>query len=368
MKHRMNLLAGLVMLLVVTACTAAPGETRPVIPTVMDTSTEKTASAHVVDIESTAMSAAGQPAGLSGIQAQVDYEIRQPASLPDGYVLENVTLHGQTRSVCLQYRHPDEQDSVLFIAQGPVELAPPLEKITGWPDYSVYNEPEEIGGAEKGQRVSGWRRADWACTNEAENEKTPYSFTLAPRYSWVDGTLQFDLFSASRGCRFPGGLTRLDLIQLAEDLTGESTHPADELDPECLLSVADVETLTGMDIREPTALPENMAFYYATYEKETDASVILHYYHEQHPDMGDFFRISMDGDPFPFALSTCDDSTAEVCEVIPDGTSAIVYQYYNPTEQLDWEMDGVFYSLFRNAGEPGKIYKEELLGVINSMK
>ena len=151
-------------------------------------------------------------------------------------------------------------------------------------------------------------------------------------------------------------------------MTGESTHPADELDPECLQSVADVEKLTGIDIKEPSYLPENVVFYYATYEEETDSSIILHYYHDQHPDMGDFFRISQDSEPFPFSITTCDDTSAEACEVLQSGTVPVVYQYYNPTEQLDWMMDGVYYSLFRNAGEPGKVYREDLMSIINSMK
>jgi hypothetical protein len=49
------------------------------------------------------------------------------------------------------------------------------------------------------------------------------------------------------------------------------------------------------------------------------------------------------------------------------GITPVVYQFSGASERLSWQSNGFFFSLFRSAGEPGKVYKDELLRIVESM-
>jgi len=350
------------MLLLLAACTPQPTATGMPAAVQMPQPT---------DIPATEPPApTGTPDPLAEIEARAGFDIQEPAGvLPEGYGLEDVTLDEATGSVCLQYRYAAEGgDSVLFIAQGPIESAPAMEVIPDLPEYLLQREAVSIGGAENSSQVTGYRRSAWACAEAAAQEVTTYSYAVAPRLTWEVGSIQFDLYSTSGGCATPGGLTNLGLLRVAESLTGNSTHPASELDPECLLSVADVESLAGFDVIEPASLPEDVAFYYATYEEAAGPTVTLLYLHEQHPDMGRFFQITQAQEAPTFLVESCEGVTSEVCEVLQVGEVSVVYLSFGPSEQLDWQADGFYFSLFRSAGEPGKDYKDMLLEIVGSMR
>ena len=298
------------------------------------------------------------------------FAVKEPdGSLLEGYILESATVDEGTKSVCLQYRHTGTNgDSLLLIAQGPLELTPRLELIPDLPEYLVSQEKVDIGGAENSIHTTGWRRSAWACSEAAEKEKTQFSYAVAPWLTWEAQGNQFDLYSASGGCETPGGMTNLDLLRLAESLTGQSTHPADELDADCLHSIADAEKMAGFDVKEPGYLPEDVSFYYATVEEAPNPTVTLLFLHEAHPDMGRFFQITQAQDAPPFFLTSCDGAGSDSCEMLQVGDTPLVYQSTAPSEQLDWQAGEYFFSLFRSAGEPGKVYKEDLLKVVDSIK
>jgi len=50
------------------------------------------------------------------------------------------------------------------------------------------------------------------------------------------------------------------------------------------------------------------------------------------------------------------------CEKI--GDMVVKYRLSTPTESLIWDVDGFSFQLLRTAGEPNKIYKDELLKVV----
>jgi len=310
----------------------------------------------------------GSEIDLDELSAAVGYEILQPVYLPDGYILEKASVDEPSQSICLQYRHMAAQDSILFIAQGPSSLAPPLEMVEGWPEYAFLREAVSIGGSQDSFHVSGWRRLAWACSQAAEAETTPYSYALAPRFTWEAQDQIYEIYSASGGCGTTGGVTILDLLRVAEGLTGVSTHPLDELDMECLHSATDAEELAGFDVKEPSYLPPDVAFYFASYDESTDPVVVLRFLHLKHSNMGSFFQIEQYTKAPSFYMESCEGLSDETCEVLQVGTLSVVYQFFDPTERLDWFEDGVYFSLFRNAGDPGKIYKDELLKVIESMR
>ena len=174
--------------------------------------------------------------------------------------------------------------------------------------------------------MAGLRRKAWACSTAAELENTRFSFALAPWLTWQSEGQQFDLYSASGGCATPGGMTHLDLLRVAENLTGQSTHPADELDPDCLRSVAEAEELAGFDVQEPATLPEKARFYFATFAKAPEPSVTLLFLHEDHPDMGRFFQITQFTKAPPYLLSSCEQAGSNPCETLQVGDTRVVYQ------------------------------------------
>lgn len=93
----------------------------------------------------------------------------------------------------------------------------------------------------------------------------------------------------------------------------------------------------------------------------------LLFLHDEHPDMGRFFQIIEAKGKSPFFTESCE-GLDNPCETIRVGSTAVVYQTLGTNEQLDWESNGIFFSLFRSAGEPGKLYKDDLLKVVEGLK
>jgi DNA-binding CsgD family transcriptional regulator len=135
-------------------------------------------------------------------------------------------------------------------------------------------------------------------------------------------------------------------------------------------TLSEVEKLAGFDFKEPTYLPTGVFFDHAIYRKSPYPHVILYYklVHETYGDLGAFFQIvqapQVEVPPNPTACGL----TGSDCEIIPIGDVMVKYRLTSPTESLIWDMNGFSFNLLRTAGEPNKIYKGELLKVIESMK
>jgi len=154
------------------------------------------------------------------------------------------------------------------------------------------------------------------------------------------------------------------------------THPAakptltlavsEPLPTEPPYTIADVEKLSGLDVKEPTYLPKGVVFDFATYQPPPSLSVTLHFkfVHETYGDMGAFFQIVQ----APQAEALTDPNACGDCEIIPLDGISVLYLFTDPTESLTWTADGFSFLLVRTAGEPNKIYKDELLKVVESLK
>jgi hypothetical protein len=82
--------------------------------------------------------------------------------------------------------------------------------------------------------------------------------------------------------------------------------------------------------------------------------------------MGRFFQIVQTQDS-TFFVNSCDPSSSDICEMLQVGNTPVVYQFSGASERLSWQSNGFFFSLFRSAGEPGKVYKDDLLRIVESM-
>ena len=65
--------------------------------------------------------------------------------------------------------------------------------------------------------------------------------------------------------------------------------------------------------------------------------------------------------------NACGNSGNE-CEIVQIGAMDVKYRPSPRTESLMWDLDGFSFQLLRTAGEPDKIYKDELLKVVGSLK
>lgn len=135
-------------------------------------------------------------------------------------------------------------------------------------------------------------------------------------------------------------------------------------------TIAEVEQLAGFDVKEPTYLPVGVAFDFATYQEAPHPIAILHFkmVHPTYGDMGAFFQIAQESQAEASANSAACAGTGNTCELLQVGDMNVNYYFTPPTESLSWTASEFSFVLTRIAGEPNKIYKDELLKVAGSMK
>lgn len=135
-------------------------------------------------------------------------------------------------------------------------------------------------------------------------------------------------------------------------------------------TMAEVEELAGFDVKEPGYLPAGVSFDYAAYQGSPFARVTLHYklVHETYGDMGAFFQIVQEPQTEAMPNPTACGESGNECETVQIGDLVVNYRLTDPTESLMWDADGFSFQLLRTAGEPEKIYKDELLKVAGSLK
>ena len=135
------------------------------------------------------------------------------------------------------------------------------------------------------------------------------------------------------------------------------------------LTIPEVEELAGFDVKEPAYLPTGVSFDYATYQESPSPNVTLHFkfVHETYGDMGAFFHIVQEPQATAAPNPAACGASGNECEIVQIGDLAVNYRLTNPTESLMWNVNGFSFQLLRTAGEPDKIYKDELLKVVESM-
>jgi hypothetical protein len=165
------------------------------------------------------------------------------------------------------------------------------------------------------------------------------------------------------------------VVGCAPASTPETTQELEVIIDNGPYTLAEVEEMSDLDVSEPSYLPAGVSFDFATYQ-QTSVPVVISQFklvHEQYGDMGQFFQIGQKAQKgIPASAVSCGDNT-EGCEVIQVGSLQVVYHLYSTetagvsTEGLDWYKDGFSYRLLRTSGEPNKIYKDELIKVMQSM-
>jgi hypothetical protein len=210
---------------------------------------------------------------LAEVEAAAGYPVLTPASLPDGYAFDHALFSSARNCVCLYYQTPlitnnpvyqgFPLDPPLVIIQSPTaalptdgDLSPRLESETM--DIAEVS----VGGAEGGKArfVSGDLKLEHWCGGYSQ-------MGVNAGLLWTSGGKSFQVYF-SGGMGMPGLLGRLDLIRIAESMTGVSTVPADQLDPEHLRTIDEVRRAAWFTPLFPTLLPEGVTFWYSIITEE----------------------------------------------------------------------------------------------------
>lgn len=135
-------------------------------------------------------------------------------------------------------------------------------------------------------------------------------------------------------------------------------------------TVAVIETLAGFDVKEPAYLPTGVAFDFATYKQPPHPNATIHFkmIHETYGYMGAFFQIVQEPQAEALPNPTACGVSGNDCETVQIGGLVVQYRLNGQTDFLLWEADGFSFHLMRTAGEPNKIYKDELLKVAGSLE
>lgn len=185
------------------------------------------------------------------------FPVKTPADLPKGWNENYFTVEPETGFVCLSYFSDgsmDREHPRLFLRQSistPPSSLPPSDPKS----QNFRQETVAVGGADDGgQYTRGFFIApknacggisEFSAMNEALTwQADGYSFEI---FGEVDN---FSSFS----------VTQMDLVRMAESLTGVSTIPKDQPDPGHLWSLAEVEQYTGQHVLSPAVLPETYGF------------------------------------------------------------------------------------------------------------
>ncbi len=206
---------------------------------------------------------------LADAEAQAGFEFSEPDWLPAGFIPQKVTYSSQHNSIC-QYSYTSADTPQLSgLVLGKSGWAMPAVK--DLQTKATYNGQEvkiaisqqdmEITGADNGEGlfIETGLQVDAFCGGQP---------TSANRVLlWQKDAHTYAIFAPLDANDGRGFVTVKEMKRLAESLNGFST-PTDTieaLDPERLLSVKDVESLTGLDIHLPSLMLSNLRFDHISY-------------------------------------------------------------------------------------------------------
>lgn len=226
------------------------------------------------------------PKGISEVEQEAGFDIIQPSWLPEGYQFEAATYLSDSKTVCLEYRHPSDQpyDSPsnhtapsLTIAESVTELLPNPDSLVvdGLRPDQIYLEMEylRVGGAkaEKGLYAYGSLNPSKICGSQSYQNQV-LLIQMEGMNLLISAQKEGPMGSARNW------LTRQEMVRLAESITGVRTVGESQLDPEFLTSIQDIRQLASFSLKFPTKLPEGMNLTYGQVLIEgTVEKVVLHY-------------------------------------------------------------------------------------------
>jgi hypothetical protein len=205
---------------------------------------------------------------LAQAEALAGFQLLVPDKLPrDEYTFSHASYSPNTHTVCLVYSHPEDYGTSLSIAETNSGSFPALEDLfLSWPNYGWHFSAEilKVGGGlgGYGQLFKGSLNYDQFCIGHVVTPGGGYSPESEVLQIQAQG-LNISIYAKEYPSIFEGNfVTQLELVRLAESLTGVQTIPDEQLDPEYLTDVGDAEAFVGFHIQVPTQLFPGEEFRY----------------------------------------------------------------------------------------------------------
>jgi hypothetical protein len=192
---------------------------------------------------------------------------------------------------------------------------------------------------------------------------TWFEDTREQRLIWSEGARWY-LIDFQPNLNIASTMDKDQLIRLAESLVNSYVETNESLNPEHLLSIADAEKISGLDLKAPTLLPMDMDFSYARYLPNEQQVQLIYGLNES------LVIHEWKGDPVayrkPLGKYEFD------CEIVSmDGTDAF-YCFYdgsNPHAFLWWHKDDLNYEMsYDSLSLGGKLDREKMLLIADSMQ
>lgn len=225
------------------------------------------------------------PKTAAQVAQEAGFSLLEPAWLPQGFWFDRAIYLPEMRRVCLLYAHlsdvvlydaPNRPAPSLSIAMS-VDLLPEVTTLIAEglrPDQVLLEQAAlTIHGAklEQGQFTYGSLKAGQLCEIQSLQNQL---------LAFQTGDMNIAIIAQAEGPMGGGKnwLTRQEMVQIAESMTGEQSVEQHLPDSEHLTSLADAEQLAGFPLKQPALLPEGMAFTYAQVEQKDAVTVaVLHY-------------------------------------------------------------------------------------------
>ncbi|MBN1428476.1 MAG: hypothetical protein JXB07_08825 [Anaerolineae bacterium] len=334
---------------------------------------------------------------LSETEALVGYPITPLDSAPEGYIFTHASIHQPTRSVCLHYMYDgnDGPGPYLLLAQGPADMAPALIQTAG----AAPSQPRAatIGGAEQSYSLDAhsWERSgEWACTSADTRSNYDESYLTL---TWQIDQRQYDLYTPVPfgRCLFRESFSELDLLRLAETVTGISTHPSDEFDPACTQDIDQMEAFAGFDIKVPAWMPDGLILRGASSWKPGEGVMLYYSFPDdnhtavtigQNPipvtagadlldDVKDVLSGGSEKDDFPaegYRRLTVNGAPAVMilgCWLSDENGNLVWYQEPDFLQTLWWKKDGMLFAVYGLwSSNDGIAAQTNLVSIAESMR
>jgi hypothetical protein len=213
------------------------------------------------------------------------FTVRVPTFIPKG-LGEPFTFYAYDAGsgfVCVNYAGADQPDHPrLFVRESVTAAVTDLQPTGQEGDPTTVDyQPVAVGGAEGGS--GRYVRGRFAPPENACNGQTDFQMANEA-LQWVAQDVSYEIY-AGESSLSPSSVSKMDLVRMAESLTGVVTLPAGAPDPEHLWSIEEAETLAGFPVRAPAKLPEGYSFVLASLEDGSVSS--LYQAPDPHPDMLD---------------------------------------------------------------------------------
>jgi hypothetical protein len=225
------------------------------------------------------------PKTAAQVAQEAGFSLLEPAWLPQDFWLDRAIYLPETKRVCLLYGHLS--DVVLYNALNRpapslsiVISVEPLPEVATLivdglrPDQILLEQAAlTIRGAklEQGQFTYGSIKTGRLCEIESLQNQL-LTFQTDDRHVAIIAQAEGPMGGEKNW------LTRQEMVQIAESMTGTQIVAQNQPDPEHLTSLAEAEQLAGFPLKQPALLPEGMAFTYAQVEQNGSVTeAVLHY-------------------------------------------------------------------------------------------